>query len=187
MDTALATPSNSDFQRDCVRRRDPVTKGLSMPAAESDPTPTMVARISLDDVIIYANEAFAAYLGTPKRNLVGSSLPEVAALCTGEVSSCFARPGNRPNEQSSRFGRGREGIFEAQMHSDGGMLDVVLDEIRAPGSRAAGPRGRGNLGKAAHRGGTARGPAPGTQIPHGDLHAASGVGALRRKACDHGS
>jgi serine/threonine protein kinase/class 3 adenylate cyclase len=138
MDTALATPSNSDFQRDCVRRRDPVTKGLSMPAAESDPTPTMVARISLDDVIIYANEAFAAYLGTPKRNLVGSSLPEVAALCTGEVSSCFARPETgRTSNRLVSDGEGR--IFEAQMHSDGGMLDVVLDEIRAPGSLASRP------------------------------------------------
>ena len=107
-----------------------------MPAAESDPTPTMVARISLDDVIIYANEAFAAYLGTPKRNLVGSSLPEVAALCTGEVSSCFARPETgRTSNRLVSDGEGR--IFEAQMHSDGGMLDVVLDEIRAPGSLAS--------------------------------------------------
>ena len=105
-----------------------------MPAAESDPTPTMVARVSLDDVIIYANEAFAAYLGTPKRNLVGSSLPEVAALCTGEVSSCFARPETgRTSNRLVSDGEGR--IFEAQMHSDGGMLDVVLSR--------AGPRGRG--------------------------------------------
>ena len=66
----------------------------------------MVARVSLDDIIIYANEALAAYLGTPKRNLVGSSLPEdVAALQRrGFILLCTSR--KRTHEQSARFRRG---------------------------------------------------------------------------------
>jgi hypothetical protein len=52
----------------------------------------MVARVSLDDIIIYASGALAEYLGASKKDLVGSSLEQVGQLCGGEVSSCFARP-----------------------------------------------------------------------------------------------
>ncbi len=88
----------------------------------------MVARVSLDDIIIYANGALAEYLGAPKRNLVGSSLEDVALLCSGEVSSCFARPETgRTSNRLVTDGDGR--IFEAQLYSDGGVLDIVLDEV----------------------------------------------------------
>ncbi len=88
----------------------------------------MVARVSLDDIIIYANGALADYLGAPKRNLVGSSLEDVAVLCKGEVSSCFARPeGGRTSNRLVSDGDGR--IFEAQLYSEGGVLDIVLDEV----------------------------------------------------------
>ena len=88
----------------------------------------MVARVSLDDIIIYANGALAEYLGAPKRNLLGSSLEDVALLCSGEVSSCFARPETgRTSNRLVTDGDGR--IFEAQLYSDGGVLDIVLDEV----------------------------------------------------------
>jgi serine/threonine protein kinase/class 3 adenylate cyclase len=97
-----------------------------MPAAQS--VRTMVARVSLDDMIIYANDALASYLGSPKRNLVGSSLEEVALLCTGEVSSCFARP--ETGRTSNRLVTDDDGrVFEAQLRSDGGVLDIVLNEV----------------------------------------------------------
>ncbi len=91
----------------------------------------MVARVSLDDVIIYANDALAAYLGAPKKTLVGSSLEEVAGLCDGELSSCFARPvTERTSNRLVTDGSGR--IFEAQLYSDGGVFDIVLDELATP-------------------------------------------------------
>ena len=92
----------------------------------------MVARVSLDDIIIYANDALAEYLNTPKRNLIGSSLEEVSRLCNGEVSSCFARP--ESGRTSNRLVTDESGrIFEAQLYSNGGGLDIVLDEIGTPG------------------------------------------------------
>ena len=88
----------------------------------------MVARISLDDIVIYANEALAAYLGSPKKALVGSSLKDVALLCRGEIASCFARPETgRTSNRLATDGDGR--VFEAQLYCDGGVLDIVLDEI----------------------------------------------------------
>jgi serine/threonine protein kinase/class 3 adenylate cyclase len=88
----------------------------------------MVARVSLDDIIIYANGALAEYLGASKKDLAGSSLEEVAQLCGGEVSSCFARP--ETGRTSNRLVTDADGrIFEAQLNSDGGVLDIVLDEV----------------------------------------------------------
>ena len=81
----------------------------------------MVARVSLDDIIIYANDALAEYLSTPKRNLIGSSLEDVSRLCNGEVSSCFARP--EFGRTSNRLVTDEDGrTFEAQLYSDGGAL-----------------------------------------------------------------
>lgn len=96
----------------------------------------MVARVSLDDIIIYANDALAEYLSTPKRNLIGSSLEDVSRLCNGEVSSCFARP--EFGRTSNRLVTDEDGrTFEAQLYSDGGALDIILDEIGTPGHPAS--------------------------------------------------
>ena len=52
----------------------------------------------------------------------------MAVLCSGEISSCFARPETgRTSNRLVTDGDGR--IFEAQLYSDGGVLDIVLDEI----------------------------------------------------------
>jgi serine/threonine protein kinase/class 3 adenylate cyclase len=91
----------------------------------------MVARVSFDDVVIYANEALAAYLRSSKKELVGSSLKDVALLCRGEITSCFARPETgRTSNRLVTDGDGR--VFEAQLYCDGGVLDIVLDEISSP-------------------------------------------------------
>ncbi|HEY5705296.1 MAG TPA: protein kinase [Terrimicrobiaceae bacterium] len=102
-----------------------------MQAPQSAPIRTMVARVSLDDIVIYANGALAEYLGASKRNLIGSSLDDVALLCSGEVSSCFARPETgRTSNRLVMDGDGR--VFEAQLYSDGGILDIVLDDVASP-------------------------------------------------------
>ncbi len=95
----------------------------------------MIARVSLEDVVIYANEPLADYLRTPKSKLVGSSLRDVALLCTGEVSSCFMRP--ETGRTSNRLVTDGDGtVFEAQLYSDGGVLDIVLDPVASsPTSR----------------------------------------------------
>jgi serine/threonine protein kinase/class 3 adenylate cyclase len=103
-----------------------------MSALQSAPLRTMIARVSIDDVVIYANEALAAYLRTPKRNLISSSLEEVSRLCSGEISECFARP--QSGRTSNRLVSDTNGrMFEAQVYASGGTLDIILDEIGTPG------------------------------------------------------
>lgn len=88
----------------------------------------MVARISPDDFVLYANGALCAYLGAEKREIIGSPLAAVAQRCQGEISSCFYRPKTgRTHNHLVTDVDGR--VFEAKLYSDGGMLDVVLDEV----------------------------------------------------------
>lgn len=88
----------------------------------------MVARISPDDFVLYANGALCAYLGAAKSEIIGAPLAAVAQRCQGEISSCFYRPktGRTHNHLVTDLD-GR--VFEAKLYSDGGMLDVVLDEV----------------------------------------------------------
>lgn len=88
----------------------------------------MVVRVSPDDMVIYANSALAAYLGVAKKDLVGTPLDVLARRSRGEISSCFARPetGRSSNHLvTDEAGR----VFEAKLYSDGGVLDIVLDEV----------------------------------------------------------
>lgn len=88
----------------------------------------MVARVSPDDIVIYANGALAAYLKVRKRELIGSPLDVLARRAKGEISSCFARPeGGRSSNHLVTDAEGR--VFEAKSYSDGGVLDIVLDEV----------------------------------------------------------
>ncbi len=88
----------------------------------------MVARISPDDIVLYANGALCAYLGASKVEIIGSPLAGVAQRCQGEISSCFYRPKTgRAHNHLVTDSDGR--VFEAKLYSDGGMLDVVLDEV----------------------------------------------------------
>ncbi|MFA7344421.1 MAG: protein kinase [Terrimicrobiaceae bacterium] len=89
---------------------------------------TMIARISPDDIVLYANGAMAAYLRVKKSDLVGSPLEVLAARTRGEISSCFQRPetGRASNRLVTDDG-GR--VFEVKTSSEGGVLDIVLDEV----------------------------------------------------------
>ena len=88
----------------------------------------MVARVSPDDIVIYANGALAAYLKVRKRELIGSPLDVLARRAQGEISSCFARPeSGRSSNHLVTDADGR--VFEAKSYSDGGVLDIVLDEV----------------------------------------------------------
>ncbi len=88
----------------------------------------MVARVSPDDIVIYANGALAAYLKVPKRELIGSPLEVLAGRARGEVATCFARPeSGRSGNHLVTDAEGR--VFEAKSYSDGGVLDIVLDEV----------------------------------------------------------
>lgn len=89
---------------------------------------TMVVRVSPNDMVIYANSALAAYLGVSKKELIGTPLEVLAKRSRGEISSCFARPetGRSSNHLvTDEAGR----VFEAKVYSDGGVLDIVLDEV----------------------------------------------------------
>ena len=88
----------------------------------------MVARISPDDIVIYANGALATYLGARKSDLVGTPLDVLAKRTHGEISTCFSRPeSGRSGNQLVTDGDGR--VFEVKQYSEGGVLDIVLDEV----------------------------------------------------------
>lgn len=88
----------------------------------------MVARISPDDIVIYANGALASYLGARKSDLVGTPLEVLAKRARGEISTCFSRPETgRSGNQLVTDEDGR--VFEVKQYSEGGVLDIVLDEV----------------------------------------------------------
>lgn len=89
---------------------------------------TMIARVSPDDIVLYANSAMAAYLKVSKRTLVGAPLDALASRATGEISECFQRPtGGKTGNRLVTDAEGR--VFELKTYSDGGVLDIVLDEV----------------------------------------------------------
>ena len=99
---------------------------MSIP--EGDFFRTMIARISPDDIVLYANGAMASYLRVKKSDLVGAPLEVLAARTRGEVSTCFQRPeSGRASNRLVTDDAGR--VFELKTYSDGGVLDIVLDEV----------------------------------------------------------
>lgn len=91
----------------------------------------MHARVSAGDVILYANNALADYLGVPKESLPGTPLEVIAGRTTGEVSACFVRPeSGRATNKLVTDDSGR--VFEAKTFSDAGVLDILLDEVTTP-------------------------------------------------------
>ncbi|MEI8387453.1 MAG: protein kinase [Verrucomicrobiota bacterium] len=99
-----------------------------MPIPDGEFFRTMIARISPDDIVLYANGAMASYLRAKKSDLVGAPLDVLAARTRGEISGCFQRPeaGRAANRLVTDDG-GR--VFEVKTYSDGGVLDIVLDEV----------------------------------------------------------
>ncbi|GAB4173778.1 MAG: hypothetical protein Fur0032_13430 [Terrimicrobiaceae bacterium] len=85
-----------------------------------------------DDVVVYANSALADYLGVPKGELPGTPLEVLAQRATGEVAGCFLRP--ESGRTTNRLVTDEQGrVFEAKTYSEGGVLDILLDEV-TPGS-----------------------------------------------------
>jgi len=88
----------------------------------------MVARVSPEDIVIYANGALAAYLDVSKNDLLGAPLDVLARRCQGEIASCFARPDSgRGGNRLVTDAAGR--VFESKLYSEGGVLDIVVDEV----------------------------------------------------------
>ena len=88
----------------------------------------MVVRVSPDDIVLYANAAMAAYLRVSKSNLMGAPLGALASRVKGEVAACFERPeGGRRSTSLVTDEAGR--VFEVKVHSEGGVLDIVFDEV----------------------------------------------------------
>ncbi|MEI8312714.1 MAG: protein kinase, partial [Verrucomicrobiota bacterium] len=88
----------------------------------------MIARISPDDIVLYANGAMASYLRVKKSDLVGAPLEVLAARTRGEISGCFQRP--ETGRATNRLVTDDEGrVFEIKTYSEGGVLDIVLDEV----------------------------------------------------------
>ncbi len=111
-----------------------------MQSPQSAPFRTMVARVSPDDIVIYANAALAAYLGVSKKHLIGTPLDVLAQRVRGEISGCFARlEGSRSNNRLVTDDAGR--VFEAKSYVEGGSLDIVLDEVTTAESIARELRG----------------------------------------------
>jgi serine/threonine protein kinase/class 3 adenylate cyclase len=88
----------------------------------------MIARVSPDDIVLYANSALAAYLRVTKADLIGAPLEILSARTRGEISACFQRP--ETGRSSNRLVTDDQGrVFEVKTYSEGGMLDIVLDEV----------------------------------------------------------
>jgi len=88
----------------------------------------MIARVSPEDIVLYANSALASYLRVTKADLTGAPLEILAARTRGEISACFQRP--ETGRSSNRLVTDDEGrVFEVKTYSEGGILDIVLDEV----------------------------------------------------------
>lgn len=91
----------------------------------------LFARISPDDVILYANSALAAYLGVEKDVLVGAPLESLAQLLHGEMADCFSREAKTGNMHQLVVDE--QGlVFEFSRNSDGAVLDLVFTEVTDP-------------------------------------------------------
>lgn len=99
-----------------------------MPVPDGDFFRTMIARVSPEDIVLYANSALASYLRVTKADLTGAPLEILAARTRGEISACFQRP--ETGRSSNRLVTDDEGrVFEVKTYSEGGILDIVLDEV----------------------------------------------------------
>ena len=99
-----------------------------MPVSEGETFRTMVVRVSPEDIVLYANLALASYLRVPKSDLIGAPLEILATRAQGEVMACFQRPeGGRASNRLVTDAEGR--VFEVKTYSEGGILDIVMDEV----------------------------------------------------------
>jgi len=109
-----------------------MSDATNSPGKSSSSEGTMIARVAMDNTIIYVNRALADYLGISKHELVGKPLEEFQSHAQGEVAECFVR---RPRENSAnRLVADDAGhVFEVRTYSEGGTLDILLDEVTNAG------------------------------------------------------
>ncbi|MFV0337273.1 MAG: protein kinase domain-containing protein [Chthoniobacterales bacterium] len=98
-----------------------------MSSPESN-TSSMFLRVSPDDIVLYGNRAIAEYFRVRKDELAGTPLQVLQDRLRGEIKDYFGRPktgrsGNCLVTDSS----GR--VFELKSYSQGGVLDLILDEV----------------------------------------------------------
>ncbi|HEY5792478.1 MAG TPA: hypothetical protein VIS74_04220, partial [Chthoniobacterales bacterium] len=89
---------------------------------------TLFARVSSEDIVVFASESLARYLGVPKRDLMGAPLEVVQQRLNGELAAGFSRPLNgRASNQlvTDRAGR----VFQLRTATQDGVLDILLDEV----------------------------------------------------------
>ena len=85
-------------------------------------------RADAHDTVILVSQSLADYLGVEKSSLLNATLESVAGLATGELRDCFRRAeSGRRLDQLVVDGFSR--VFEAKTWSEGGVFDVVLDEV----------------------------------------------------------
>ena len=85
-------------------------------------------RADANDTVILASQSLADYLGVAKASLVGIPLDSVAGIASGELRECFRRAeSGRRLDQLVVDGFSR--VFEAKTWSEGGVFDVLLDEV----------------------------------------------------------
>jgi len=128
MDKPCIMRHGESVQQVLQRSVNPATIELTMSLPETAVEGTLHARVSPRDVVLYANNAMAYYLGVAKESLPGTPLEVLAGMATGEVAECFVRdPSGRASNKlvTDDFGR----VFEAKTFSDGGVLDILLDEV----------------------------------------------------------
>jgi serine/threonine protein kinase/class 3 adenylate cyclase len=90
--------------------------------------PALILRVSADDLVLYANAAMAEYVRAPKNELIGTPLEVLASRCSSELAEVFSRPeGGRAGNRLVADDSGR--IFEAKTYMEGGVLDIILDEV----------------------------------------------------------
>lgn len=119
-------------------------------SVKSTPDPsasTLFARVSPEDILIFASESFADYIGIGKRQLFGSPLEVVQQRLRGELATAFARPLN--GRSSSRLVTDPDGrVFQIRTSTQDGVLDLLLDEVtdvRAVINRFSASIGPGNV------------------------------------------
>ncbi|MEO6845611.1 MAG: protein kinase [Chthoniobacterales bacterium] len=108
----------------------------TLPPEETNPNPphdirqdgTMLLRVSPDDVVLYANHALARYIGVLKTRVIGAPIEVLRNFFKGELAECIRRP--ERGKSANRLATDPDGrVFEVKMYSEGGVLDIIIDDV----------------------------------------------------------
>ena len=89
---------------------------------------SMVLRVSREGTVLYANQAFAAYCGKRREEILGATMIELAFYLKGEMVDFFknVRDFSKPN---TLVADANGHVFEQKTSLEHGVLDIVLDEV----------------------------------------------------------